>query len=152
MWKKIAKEMQIPWRAAENMHWQMGEIDMAQRANVPVFHLARQQSSRGGAMSDYAPSTSPPSGGDMLPMPSRSHIHNHSLPRMPSLDQVKVSPADSTMYRSSRASPHGVPSRRRADSATSVATSVWPNSSNLLPLGEGESNSTPHARYRLSQS
>lgn len=39
MWEKIAKEMQIPWRAAEAMHWQIGDIEMAQRANVPVFHL-----------------------------------------------------------------------------------------------------------------
>ena len=40
MWEKIAKEMQLPWRAAEAMHWQIGEVEMAQRANVPVFHLA----------------------------------------------------------------------------------------------------------------
>ena len=81
----IAKEMQIPWRAAENMHWQMGEIDIAQRANVPVFHLAGQQSSREGAMPDRVPSTPP----------LWSHTHNHSPPQVPSPNQVKVSPADS---------------------------------------------------------
>ncbi|KAF2206955.1 hypothetical protein CERZMDRAFT_3729, partial [Cercospora zeae-maydis SCOH1-5] len=37
MWEKISKEMQLPWRAAEAMHWQIGEVEMAQRANVPVF-------------------------------------------------------------------------------------------------------------------
>ncbi|KAH6973304.1 hypothetical protein EDB80DRAFT_348581 [Ilyonectria destructans] len=39
MWAKIAKEMAVPWRAAEAMHWQLGEADMAQRANVIPFHL-----------------------------------------------------------------------------------------------------------------
>lgn len=33
----IAKEMGLPWRAVEAMHWQMGCEDMASRANVPVF-------------------------------------------------------------------------------------------------------------------
>jgi len=32
----------LPWRAAEAMHWQIGEPEMASRANVPVFHLAGQ--------------------------------------------------------------------------------------------------------------
>jgi hypothetical protein len=33
----IAKEMGLPWRAVEAMHWQMGCEDMASRANVSVF-------------------------------------------------------------------------------------------------------------------
>ena len=32
IWEKISKEMQLPWRAAEAMHWQIGEVEMAQRA------------------------------------------------------------------------------------------------------------------------
>jgi hypothetical protein len=40
MWEKIAKEMALLWRAAETMHWQIGKVEMASRANVPVFHLA----------------------------------------------------------------------------------------------------------------
>ena len=103
MWEKIAKEMQIPWRAAENMHWQMGEIDMAQRANVPVFHLAEQQSSRVPVRS-----TLPPSGGNILPAMSWPHTHNHSLPQVPSPNQVKVSPSDSMIYRSRSTSPNRV--------------------------------------------
>ncbi|KAF2205402.1 hypothetical protein GQ43DRAFT_15324 [Delitschia confertaspora ATCC 74209] len=39
MWTKISNEMQIPWRAAESMHWQLGEQDMSARANAPVFQL-----------------------------------------------------------------------------------------------------------------
>src|ERR1700744_236764 len=36
MWDMIAKEMELPWRAVESMHWQMGQEDLASRANVPV--------------------------------------------------------------------------------------------------------------------
>ncbi|KAJ5216773.1 hypothetical protein N7468_009781 [Penicillium chermesinum] len=35
MWSKVAEEMAIPWRAAEAMHWQLGEQEMARRAGVP---------------------------------------------------------------------------------------------------------------------
>lgn len=52
--------MQLPWRAAEAMHWQLGETDMARRAGVVPFSLAnpQQDSSRSS--------------------PSRGHAHSHS--------------------------------------------------------------------------
>lgn len=37
MWEMVAKEMGLPWRAIEAIHWQMGAEEMASRANVPVF-------------------------------------------------------------------------------------------------------------------
>ncbi|KAI0843424.1 hypothetical protein F5Y06DRAFT_3840 [Hypoxylon sp. FL0890] len=41
MWTKVSEEMGIPWRAAEAMHWQLGEQDMARRAGVTQpFSLA----------------------------------------------------------------------------------------------------------------
>ncbi|KAH8677405.1 myb-like DNA-binding domain-containing protein [Xylariales sp. PMI_506] len=40
MWAKVAEEMAVPWRAAEAMHWQLGEQDMARRAGVTPFSLA----------------------------------------------------------------------------------------------------------------
>ncbi|ORY64080.1 uncharacterized protein BCR38DRAFT_457871 [Pseudomassariella vexata] len=39
MWAKVAEEMQIPWRAAEAMHWQLGEQDMARRTGTTPFSL-----------------------------------------------------------------------------------------------------------------
>ncbi|KAL2160216.1 hypothetical protein VTH06DRAFT_1389 [Thermothelomyces fergusii] len=39
MWAKVAEEMQVPWRAAEAMHWQLGEAEMARRAGVVPFSL-----------------------------------------------------------------------------------------------------------------
>ncbi|KAF8426657.1 hypothetical protein EV426DRAFT_702260 [Tirmania nivea] len=39
MWVIIAREMKIPWRAAEAMHWQLGEEEIARRAGtVPFSH------------------------------------------------------------------------------------------------------------------
>lgn len=40
MWSKVAEEMAVPWRAAEAMHWQLGEADMARRAGVIPFSLS----------------------------------------------------------------------------------------------------------------
>lgn len=58
MWAKVAEELAVPWRAAEAMHWQLGEADMARRAGVVPFSLAavnaeanaarRNSPSRGG--------------------------------------------------------------------------------------------------------
>ncbi|KAK4240288.1 snRNA-activating protein complex subunit 4 [Achaetomium macrosporum] len=39
MWQKVAEELQVPWRAAEAMHWQLGETEMARRAGVVPFSL-----------------------------------------------------------------------------------------------------------------
>ncbi|CAJ0545720.1 Ff.00g091930.m01.CDS01 [Fusarium sp. VM40] len=63
MWAKVAEEMAVPWRAAEAMHWQLGEADMARRAGVIPFSLAavnvEGNSSHRGS-------------------PSRSHVHSQS--------------------------------------------------------------------------
>ncbi|CAZ84917.1 unnamed protein product [Tuber melanosporum] len=40
MWALVAREMEIPWRAAEAMHWQLGEREMARRAGVVPFSLS----------------------------------------------------------------------------------------------------------------
>jgi hypothetical protein len=64
MWAKVAEEMAVPWRAAEAMHWQLGEADMARRAGVVPFSL-----------SSASMDTAPPS---HRPSPSHSHSHNMS--------------------------------------------------------------------------
>jgi hypothetical protein len=130
MWEKISKEMQLPWRAAEAMHWQIGEVEMAQRANVPVFHLAGQQGSsavQAQAGSEGRSSTSPSSGSTGPPAGmTYSHTHNHSLPHIAQPASHPVSPVQSRLRRNSSDSSPGGPLRRRADSARSV-----PNSTNL---------------------
>ncbi|KAF4637520.1 hypothetical protein G7Y89_g548 [Cudoniella acicularis] len=40
MWSKVAEELGVPCRAAEAMHWQLGEADMASRAGVVPFSLS----------------------------------------------------------------------------------------------------------------
>ncbi|KAF4997350.1 hypothetical protein FGRMN_3935 [Fusarium graminum] len=63
MWAKVAEEMAVPWRAAEAMHWQLGEADMARRAGVIPFSLAAVNVE--GSNSHRS-------------SPSRSHVHTQS--------------------------------------------------------------------------
>ncbi|QIX02461.1 hypothetical protein AMS68_007978 [Peltaster fructicola] len=105
MWEKIAKEMQLPWRAAEAMHWQIGEVEMAQRANVPVFHLAGQANGHGPA-SDHRNSTSP-SSTTLAPPLAYIQTHNHTLPHVghpllptpPRRDSLGNMPSDEPRHR-----------------------------------------------------
>ncbi|RFU32667.1 hypothetical protein B7463_g3650, partial [Scytalidium lignicola] len=73
MWAKIAEEMGVPWRAAEAMHWQLGEVDMAHRAGVVPFSLTtatleaapnslHMSSARGHSHTRSQPSTFTPAG------------------------------------------------------------------------------------------
>lgn len=39
MWAKVAEGLQVPWRAVEKMHWELGEAGMARRARVVPFSL-----------------------------------------------------------------------------------------------------------------
>ncbi|KAK4207018.1 MYB DNA-binding domain-containing protein [Rhypophila decipiens] len=68
MWAKVAEEMQVPWRAAEAMHWQLGEVDMARRAGVVPFSLT--------------PAAGEPPGIHRS-SPSRGHGHSHSQGSLP---------------------------------------------------------------------
>lgn len=59
--------MAVPWRAAEAMHWNLGENDMARRAGVVPFSLSS------------ATIDAPPGGpGGSGPGASRGHSHTHS--------------------------------------------------------------------------
>jgi hypothetical protein len=44
----VAEKMGVPWRAAEAMHWQLGQHDMARRAGVvpfmPIWSATNQSS------------------------------------------------------------------------------------------------------------
>jgi hypothetical protein len=83
--------MAVPWRAAEAMHWQLGEADMARRAGVVPFSLS--------SVSMDAPP--PPS---HRASPSRGHSHSQSHPS-------NVGVPGSNVPRYSRpASAHGGPS------------------------------------------
>lgn len=44
MWAPVAKELQVPWRAAEAKHWDLGEADMVRRAGVVSFSMPPQAS------------------------------------------------------------------------------------------------------------
>ena len=46
MWNDVATELDVPWRAAEAMHWSLGEQDMARRANVTPFYIHAARTDR----------------------------------------------------------------------------------------------------------
>lgn len=69
MWAKVAEEMAVPWRAAEAMHWQLGEADMARRAGVIPFSLAAVNVDNN--INNHRNS------------PSRSHAHSASQGSLP---------------------------------------------------------------------
>lgn len=161
MWEKIAKEMALPWRAAEAMHWQIGEVEMANRANVPVFHLAGQQQTSQPSQSQQQPplhplsnpvssastvapdtrsnSTSPQSATTAWPPPPTTypHTHSHTLPQLSQHQQGQ--PASPPSGRNSNESAHSSSvmreGRDRADSARSVTAAM--HRAYLPPLGDG---------------
>lgn len=69
MWAKVAEEMAVPWRAAEAMHWQLGEADMARRAGTVPFSLT--------TVNVEAPHAS------HRASPSRGHAHSQSQGSLP---------------------------------------------------------------------
>lgn len=79
MWDMIAAEMGMPWRAIEAMHWQMGEHEIAHRANAPVFQLSSASSTPTIARSPTTPHAIPvqPVTVARSNLLTESHIHGH---------------------------------------------------------------------------
>jgi hypothetical protein len=44
IWGPLAQELGVPWRSAEAMHWQLGELEMARRAGAIPFTMASSSS------------------------------------------------------------------------------------------------------------
>lgn len=61
MWEGIAKELQIPWRAVEDMHWVIGQVDMANLAGARLLHPDRVGDDT-APMSPHMQSVFPPGG------------------------------------------------------------------------------------------
>ena len=62
MWAKVAEELQVPWRAAESMHWALGETEMARRAGVIPFSMAPQASTTATSSTSTSASGLEPAG------------------------------------------------------------------------------------------
>ncbi|KAJ2905143.1 Myb-related protein A [Zalerion maritima] len=97
MWAKVAEEMAVPWRAAEAMHWQLGENDMARRAGVTPFSLDPSAAghhraatrhthtqSQGSITRSYRSQAGPPPARGMpMPVPPTSQPSRHPYPAAP---------------------------------------------------------------------
>jgi len=87
MWEMVAKEMGLPWRAIEGIHWEMGREEMASRANVPVFQphagaaMPRTQTSPGPRTTpNLAPAPVTPGDSSGADHQAASESSNHSPP------------------------------------------------------------------------
>ncbi|KAK4067939.1 Myb [Trichoderma simmonsii] len=92
MWAKVAEELAVPWRAAEAMHWQLGEADMARRAGVVPFSLAAvntSESSSNRALASRAQAPIQPQDNSALremrpPSPPTGYSRSQLMPPMTS--------------------------------------------------------------------
>lgn len=131
MWSKVAEEMAVPWRAAEAMHWQLGEADMARRAGVVPFSL-----------SNVTIDTPPP--GRRI-SPGYGHAHSQSLSSTittaSSSSQYSRPPTSHSASGSARGGNGGGSSRTIAARRDSAPRSVPPASPSdgaaLAAIGSG---------------
>ncbi|KAL2218328.1 MYB DNA-binding domain protein [Thermoascus aurantiacus ATCC 26904] len=80
MWAKVAEEMAIPWRAAEAMHWQLGEQEMARRAGVVPFSLS--------SSAVDPPASKSRRGGTVMPRLRRESASRPIPPQLPSVEEL----------------------------------------------------------------
>jgi hypothetical protein len=137
MWSKVAEEMAVPWRAAEAMHWQLGEQDMARRAGVTPFSLSSvtndtpppghlfsptlghaHRQSHSSAVSATGSST-----GSRYSRPTTSHSHSSSRGSGSNAGKTAAATRDST--------PRSVPPTSPSDGLELVSTGGG------IPLGRG---------------
>lgn len=71
MWAGVARDLGVPWRTAEAMHWILGEQEMARRAGVTPFAMAGTStipppdpSSAGGSNLSHTNQNTSPRGSD----------------------------------------------------------------------------------------
>lgn len=127
MWQKVASEMQIPWRSAESMHWQLGEQEMSARANAPVFQL--HPSATGGG----SPTGGAPAALHLTPVSSPHPLQISGLGQPlenPGLSRPQHHRSESNQSQTRRR--NGSFSRRRSDGAR-VRTSLPPQLGQALP-------------------
>ncbi|KAM0282558.1 hypothetical protein ACHAQH_002926 [Verticillium albo-atrum] len=104
MWAKLAEEMAVPWRAAEAMHWQLGEADIARRNGVTPFSLA-------AVNVEQAQQTQPLLAARHSPSRQQHHHHHHAH----SHSQGSIAPPPQARFpRAGGYSP--LPSSRRRES------------------------------------
>lgn len=151
MWEMVAKEMGLPWRAIEAIHWQMGAEEMASRANVPVFQPhataagGRTKSPPGSKNPSLAPappaaSTSGEREPNLLPTTRRRSSSTTSRRRANSSKQKDPSSQFSGALEPDLPPPpviHDTSQGNRSDSALTPGSSAEYNGSpNMPPIPE----------------
>ncbi|KAL8769821.1 MAG: hypothetical protein Q9209_004259 [Squamulea sp. 1 TL-2023] len=91
MWEPIARELMVPWRAVEDMHWALGQVDMANLAGGRLLHPDRsggEQSPTGNRM----PAALPPPAGPPSIQARFMSTPTSTFPRHPSHPEAMAQP------------------------------------------------------------
>jgi hypothetical protein len=123
MWAKIAEEMAVPWRAAEAMHWQLGEQDMAHRAGVVPFSF----SSVALEPQPKARRASNPSVRTKRESQSQSQSSSHQLPSVAEVASESVD-GPSTDTRPPESMPNSPQSSQQSSQQETPKSQSWGNS------------------------
>ncbi|KAL2372001.1 hypothetical protein RJ035_005779 [Blastomyces gilchristii] len=91
MWTKVAQELEVPWRVAERMHWELGEDDMSQRVGAMPFNAESRGCRR--AMRCCCDSASEDLGFVSFLQPDENHAATPVSNREPSAKPVELADA-----------------------------------------------------------
>ncbi|KAJ9641782.1 hypothetical protein H2199_004994 [Coniosporium tulheliwenetii] len=140
MWEGIAKEMGVPWRTAEAMHWQLGELQMAERANVPLFQMATSSTN---PQASAPPPAIVSHHGLGYPLPQNQPVQPQAQPRPPA--GRRNSAASGGRRRADSAKTNALPSTLPAvlETPASQRASTAPTSTSQVGLDDPVSASGP---------
>jgi len=82
MWKMVANEVRMDWRAAESLHWQLGEQEIGARANS--FRLSSWQNDPFPQLHPSVTPTPPPPSSSPPPLPQ----YYQPLPPLPQAEPI----------------------------------------------------------------
>ena len=135
MWEMVAKEMGLPWRAIEGIHWDMGREEMASRANVPVFQPHAAATTTPQRRSPTGPRPAPHLAPAPTPPGDSAREHGYA-PQPPRLTRARSASTGSSTNRRVRR-------RDTATYLTSVSEGEQPRSGSNDPISHYVSD-IPH--------
>ncbi|KAL8807050.1 MAG: hypothetical protein Q9200_004824 [Gallowayella weberi] len=105
MWKDIAVELCIPWRACEDMHWQIGQDEMANLAGVTTLHGKRSAVNERSS-GHRNPSGLPPSSGQPNMQTRFVSTPTSTFSRLPAQPRAMLAQPSAPATTSGTAPPH----------------------------------------------
>ncbi|KAL8699966.1 MAG: hypothetical protein Q9224_001179 [Gallowayella concinna] len=108
MWKDIADELRIPWRACEDMHWKLGQEEMASLAGGTTLH-GRRSAINQGASGQRVPAGFSPSSGLSNMQTRFVSTPTSTFPRLPAQPRAMLAQASTPATTNGTAPPRFMP-------------------------------------------